>query len=324
MGRLTGQSLRLPGDEPRRRGGLRRQRLVARRPAVGGAQRDLAADRSGAHRGGSSGKEDRRPQPCDRAWHDHLSGPAGPAHLRLLDARGSAANYDDGSSFQIGRIDMVANTGTYLDAPFHRYADGNGPRRSAARLARRPARDRRSTAVGERTSRSTPRLRRARRRAARRCWSTPAGTGTGAPTATARTTRSSPRRRPTGWSSMAPRWSASTATISTTRASARARSTRILLGAGIPICEHMTGLGQLPDEGFRFTAVPPKVARHGHLPGARLCRARLSERASSQSGMIALSGMASTRAWTTERPSSRIFDAACGRPPPPRPRTAGG
>ena len=28
----------------------------------------------------------------------------------------SAANYDDGSTFQIGRIDMVANTGTYLDA----------------------------------------------------------------------------------------------------------------------------------------------------------------------------------------------------------------
>src|SRR6188508_1563134 len=32
--------------------------------------------------------------------------------------------YDDGSSFQIGRIDMVANTGTYLDAPFHRFAEG--------------------------------------------------------------------------------------------------------------------------------------------------------------------------------------------------------
>ena len=30
---------------------------------------------------------------------------------------GSADHYDDGSSFQIGRIDMVANTGTYLDAP---------------------------------------------------------------------------------------------------------------------------------------------------------------------------------------------------------------
>ena len=36
----------------------------------------------------------------------------------------SAANYDDGSTFQIGRIDMVANTGTYVDSPFHRYADG--------------------------------------------------------------------------------------------------------------------------------------------------------------------------------------------------------
>ena len=36
----------------------------------------------------------------------------------------SAAFYDDGSTFQIGRIDMVANTGTYLDSPFHRFADG--------------------------------------------------------------------------------------------------------------------------------------------------------------------------------------------------------
>src|SRR5690606_31222206 len=36
----------------------------------------------------------------------------------------SATFYDDGSSFHIGRIEMIANTGTYLDAPFHRYADG--------------------------------------------------------------------------------------------------------------------------------------------------------------------------------------------------------
>ncbi len=32
--------------------------------------------------------------------------------------------YEDGSSFQIGKIEMVANTGTYLDAPFHRYEEG--------------------------------------------------------------------------------------------------------------------------------------------------------------------------------------------------------
>ena len=39
-----------------------------------------------------------------------------------------------------------------------------------------------------------------------------------------------------------------------------------LLGAGIPICEHMTGLGSLPDEGFRFSAVPPKVKGMGTFP----------------------------------------------------------
>jgi arylformamidase len=32
--------------------------------------------------------------------------------------------YAAGTEFQIGRIDMVANTGTYVDSPFHRYADG--------------------------------------------------------------------------------------------------------------------------------------------------------------------------------------------------------
>ena len=40
----------------------------------------------------------------------------------------------------------------------------------------------------------------------------------------------------------------------------------ILLGAGIPICEHMTGLEALPETGFRFTAVPPKVAGMGTFP----------------------------------------------------------
>ncbi|MEO0473905.1 MAG: cyclase family protein [Bacteroidota bacterium] len=36
----------------------------------------------------------------------------------------SADSYDDGSTFQIARIDMVSNTGTYIDCPFHRYEDG--------------------------------------------------------------------------------------------------------------------------------------------------------------------------------------------------------
>src|SRR5229473_3811006 len=32
--------------------------------------------------------------------------------------------YAPGTQFQIGKIEMVANTGTYLDSPFHRYEDG--------------------------------------------------------------------------------------------------------------------------------------------------------------------------------------------------------
>jgi arylformamidase len=32
--------------------------------------------------------------------------------------------YAEGTSFHIGKIEMVANTGTYLDSPFHRFADG--------------------------------------------------------------------------------------------------------------------------------------------------------------------------------------------------------
>ena len=49
----------------------------------------------------------------------------GPHICDFWTREGSAEHYDDGSSFQIGRIDMVANTGTYLDAPFHRYAQGD-------------------------------------------------------------------------------------------------------------------------------------------------------------------------------------------------------
>ena len=39
-----------------------------------------------------------------------------------------------------------------------------------------------------------------------------------------------------------------------------------LLGAGVPICEHMTNLGALPAAGFRFSAVPVKVRGMGTFP----------------------------------------------------------
>ena len=42
-------------------------------------------------------------------------------HLSRLQSRDL---YAPGTEFQIGKITMVANTGTYIDSPFHRYADG--------------------------------------------------------------------------------------------------------------------------------------------------------------------------------------------------------
>ena len=53
--------------------------------------------------------------------------------------------------------------------------------------------------------------------------------------------------------------------IDDTRGRARPVHTR-LLGAGVPIVEHLTGLGALPDTGFRFTAAPPKVRGFGTFP----------------------------------------------------------
>nr|WP_295864611.1 cyclase family protein [uncultured Chitinophaga sp.] len=47
-----------------------------------------------------------------------------PVICDFLSREDSAALYDGDTTFQIGKIEMVSNTGTYIDCPFHRYADG--------------------------------------------------------------------------------------------------------------------------------------------------------------------------------------------------------
>ncbi|WP_342804576.1 cyclase family protein [Alteromonas sp. M12] len=42
-----------------------------------------------------------------------------------LSREASKSHYEEGTSFQIGKIEMCSNTGTYIDSPFHRYVDGN-------------------------------------------------------------------------------------------------------------------------------------------------------------------------------------------------------
>src|SRR6267143_5840155 len=53
--------------------------------------------------------------------YEGLPAPVITDHLTRDESR---KHYATGTEFHIGKIEMVANTGTYLDSPFHRYADG--------------------------------------------------------------------------------------------------------------------------------------------------------------------------------------------------------
>ena len=174
----------------------------------------------------------------------------------------SAQFYDDGSSFQIGRIDMVANTGTYLDAPFHRYAGGADLGQLAlARLAALPGLVVRSDDMAV-DSAAFAGLDLAGKAVLvhtgwDRHWRTPAYFEDH-PFLTEGAARLLAERgaRLVGIDSH---------NIDDTRRRARPVHT-ILLGAGVPICEHMTNLAALPAAGFTFTAVPPKIAGMGTFP----------------------------------------------------------
>jgi kynurenine formamidase len=175
---------------------------------------------------------------------------------------GSAGHYDDGSSFQIGRIDMVANTGTYLDAPFHRYADGADIAGLALeQLAGLPGLLVR--AVGQAVDADAFEGLDVAGRAVLvrtgwdRHWRTDAYK-TGHPFLTEAAARLLVARG-------AALVGIDSYNIDDTSLRARPVHT-VLLGAGIPICEHMTNLDALPPSGFAFTAAPPKIVGMGTFP----------------------------------------------------------
>ena len=186
----------------------------------------------------------------------------GPHICDFWTREGSAAHYDDGSSFQIGRIDMVANTGTYLDAPFHRYADGADlAGLDLARLAALSGLKVKAAAQAVDAD-AFDGLDVAGRAVLvetgwDRHWRTDAY-ATGHPFLTEAAARLLAGRgaKLVGIDSY---------NIDDTSTRSRPVHT-ILLGAGVLICEHMTNLAALPADGFAFTAVPPKVAGMGTFP----------------------------------------------------------
>ena len=189
----------------------------------------------------------------------------GPHICDFISREQSAANYDGGETFQIGRIDMVANTGTYVDVPSHRYAEGKD-----------------LSEVEVEAFAHLPAL------VIRQPWESNLAVDVEA--FEGLDVRGHAVLVATGWDR---HWSSEayyhdhsfvtpgaaellvakgaalvgidSHNIDDTRVRTRPVHT-ILLGAGIPICEHMTGLGALPDSGFRFSAAPPKVKGMGTFP----------------------------------------------------------
>lgn len=189
----------------------------------------------------------------------------GPHVCDFWSRESSAERYDDGSTFQIGRIDMVANTGTYVDSPFHRFADG----KDLSQLALDSLADLPGVVV-------------------RRPYAH--GLATDLADLAGLDVRGKAVLVHTGWdrhwrteayesdhpflTGEAAEWLVANGAalvgidshnIDDTRTRSRPVHTA-LLAAGIPICEHMTALDTLPDGGFRFTAAPPKIRGMGSFP----------------------------------------------------------
>ena len=164
----------------------------------------------------------------------------------------------------IGRIDMVANTGTYVDSPFHRYAQGKDlaqlPLESLAELDAIVVDLPRGTRVLEASALAKLELA-GRAVLVRTGWSKHYATETyfeGHPYVSREAAQLLVSRgvRLVGIDSY---------NIDDTKDGTRPAHT-LLLGAEIPIAEHLTNLADLPREGFRFTAVPVKVKAFGTFP----------------------------------------------------------
>lgn len=186
----------------------------------------------------------------------------GPIISEYLGRDDSEAHYAPGTRFHIGRIEMVANTGTYIDAPFHRFGgavdiaglpllkianlesvciDVPGPNACVANLQDHAVTGR---AVLLRTG-----------------WDRHWGSDAYA--------RDYPflTRAGAAWlvSQGAVLVGIDALNIDDNKDGERPAHTQ-LLQAGIPIVEHLRGLAQLPATGFRFFAVPCPVRDMGSFP----------------------------------------------------------
>jgi arylformamidase len=176
----------------------------------------------------------------------------------------SRSHYSDGTEFQIGHIELVANTGTYVDSPFHRFE--NGADLASLDLSRLA--DLEGVVVDARGKGRAlgPNLFGDRDLIGKavlvstgwdRHWAT-SDYFEGHPYLTREAAVGLVEAGPTlvGIDSL---------NIDETADGSRPVHT-LLLGAGIPIAEHLCNLAALPPAGFRFHAVPVKLRGVGTFP----------------------------------------------------------
>jgi arylformamidase len=183
----------------------------------------------------------------------------------FLSREQSRSHYAPGTEFHIGKIEMVANTGTYLDSPFHRYANGKDlSELSLDRLANLegvvvPADLSKSRGIS-RTAFNGLDLR-GKAVLVRTAWDAHWRTDQyfeGHPFLT----RDAAEYLVESGAALVGIDSLNIDDIGDLTRPVHS----LLLAAGIPIVEHLRGLSQLPDDDFRFFAVPVKVKNMGTFP----------------------------------------------------------
>ena len=181
-----------------------------------------------------------------------------------LSREASREHYTGGTEFHIGKIELVANTGTYVDSPFHRFEDGADlselPLESLADL---PGIVVRATDMGKAVTADAFYGLDVKGKAVlvhtgwARHWDTDQYfEGHSFLTGEAAAYLVEAGASFVGIDSY---------NIDDTQDGTRPAHTQ-LLRANIPICEHMCNLDSLPDSGFRFHAAPVKVKAFGTFP----------------------------------------------------------